>query len=151
VKVNQMLRNYDDIRSRIRDAIRRWDDNGVPRYCDFSPEACGVYDVVAALVEVGCQACMERFRVVVTFDRESLRQVGDRYALPTAGNIGTFRYGDPPIHSHGTDGCVGNTMSSESIRVLEFWQRDQQNWIRHPECEIYIGEQEHEGATLDEF
>ena len=31
------------------------------------------------------------------------------------------------------------------------WQRDQQNWIRHPECEIYIGEQEHEGATLDEF
>ena len=110
VKVNQMLRNYDDIRSRIRDAIRRWDDNGVPRYCDFSPEACGVYDVVAALVEVGCQACMERFRVVVTFDRESLRQVGERYALPAAGNIGTFRYGDPPFHSHGTDGCVGNNL-----------------------------------------
>jgi hypothetical protein len=146
-----MLRSYNDIRSRIRDAIRWWDDNGVPRYCDFSPEECGVYDVVVALVEVGCQACTERFRVAVTFDRESQRQVGDRYALPAAGNIGTFRYGDPPSHSRGADGCVGNTMSSESIRVLELWQRDQQNWIRHPECEIYIGEQEHEGATLDEF
>src|SRR3989454_3011954 len=101
-EVNQMLRSYDDIRSRIKDAIRWWDDNGVPRYCDFSPEECGVYDVVVALVEVGCQACMERFRVAVTFDRESLRQVGERYALPTAGNIGTFRYGDPPFHSHGT-------------------------------------------------
>src|SRR3989442_11748920 len=32
--VNQMPRSYDDIRSRIKDAIRWWDDNGVPRYCD---------------------------------------------------------------------------------------------------------------------
>jgi len=37
VKVKQMLRRYDDIRSRIGDPIRWWDDNGVPRYCDFSP------------------------------------------------------------------------------------------------------------------
>ena len=146
-----MLRSYGDIRSRITDPIRWWDDNGVPRYCDFSPEECGVSDVVVALVEVGCQACMERFRVAVTFDRESLRQVGWRYALPTAGNIGSFRYGDPPIHSHGIDGCVGNTMSSESIRVLEFWQRVQQNWMRHPEYEIYIGDQERGRKTLDEF
>ena len=42
-------------------------------------------------------------------------------------------------------------MNSDAIRVLEFWQRDQQNWVRHPECETYIGEQEHEGATLDEL
>ena len=139
------------IRSRIKDDIRWWDDNGVPRYREFSPTQCGVYDVVVALVEVGCQACMERFHVAVTFNQESLRQVGERYALPTAGNIGTFRYGDPPFHSHGTDGCVGNTMNSESIRVLEFWQRDLQNWTRHTECETYIGEHEREGAALDEF
>jgi hypothetical protein len=82
-----MLRSYDDIRSRIKDAIRWWDDNGGPRYCDFSLEECGVYDVVVALVEVGCQACMDRFRVAVTFDRESRRQIGERYALPT---VGTF-------------------------------------------------------------
>jgi hypothetical protein len=42
-------------------------------------------------------------------------------------------------------------MSSESIRVLEFWHRDQQNWIRHPEYEIYIGDQERKSETLDEF
>ena len=146
-----MLRSYDDIHSRIADPIRWWDDNGVPRYCDFSPEKCGVYDDVVALVEVGCQACMKRFRVAVTFDGESRRQVGEQYALPTIGNIGSFAYRDPPSHFHGTDGCVGNTMTSESIRVLEFWQRDQQDWIRHPEFEIYVGEQEHEGATLDDF
>jgi len=42
----QVLRSYDDIRSRIKDAIRWWDDNGVPRYCDFSPEECGVYESI---------------------------------------------------------------------------------------------------------
>lgn len=142
-----MLRNYHDIRSRIRDPILWRDDNGVPRYCEFRPQECGVYDVVVALVEVGCQACMEPFRVAVTFDQPSRQRLGDRYTLPTAGNIGSFRYGDPP--SHGIEGCAGNTMNSESIRVLEFWQRDQLEWVRRPEFEVYIGEQDHEGPTLD--
>jgi hypothetical protein len=56
-----MLRDYHDIRSRIADPILWWDENGVPRYREFKPQECGVYDVVVALVEVACQACLERF------------------------------------------------------------------------------------------
>lgn len=70
-----MLRDYDDIRSRISDPIFWWDDNGVPRYCHFRPQQCGVYDVVVALVEVACQACLERFRVAVTFEQAPIRPV----------------------------------------------------------------------------
>ena len=142
-----MLRDYHDIRSRISDPILWWDDQGVPRYCEFRPEECGVYDRVVALVEVACQACREPFRVAVTFDQLSLHQLGERYSLPTTGNIGSFHYGDPP--AHGAEECPGNPMNVESIRVLEFWQRDQQAWVRRPEHEVYIGEQEHGGPTLD--
>ena len=40
-------------------------------------------------------------------------------------------------------------MNVESIRVLEFWQRHQQVWVRRPEYEVYIGEKEHDGPTID--
>ena len=91
-----MLRRYDDILSRIVDPILWWDDNGVPRYCEFHPGKCGVYDEVVALVEVCCQSCRQLFRVAVTFDRYSRERLGDRYKLPTNGDIGSFHYGDPP-------------------------------------------------------
>lgn len=146
-----MLRAYQDIRSRIHDPILWWDDNGVPRYCEFRPQECGVYDVVVALIEVGCQACRQPFRVAVTFAESSLKRLGERYTLPTAGDIGSFHYGDPPSHSHDGVGCTGNTMLSESIRVLEFWQSDWCKWVRRPEYEVYIGEHDHEGPTIDDL
>lgn len=133
-----MLRDYEDIRSRISDPVLWWDDNGVPRYCEFQPQKCGVYDIVVALVEVACQACLERFRVAVTFDQTSVRERGDRYAIPTAGDVGSFHYRDPPSHNE----CVGNTMNVEAVRVLEFWERVDFKWIRRPECEVYIGDHE---------
>jgi hypothetical protein len=125
----QMLRDYNDIYSRISDPILWWDDNGVPRYCEFHPSKCGVYEVVVALVEVLCHSCRAHFRVTVSFDRYSLHDLGDRYAPPTTGGIGSFHFGDPPAHG---DGCLGNTMQAHSIRVLEFWQHDDRDWTRHP-------------------
>lgn len=110
----------------------------MPRYSQFRPQECGVYDLVVALVEVGCQACKEHFRVAVTFDRSSRQQLGDGYVLPTAGDIGSFHYGDPP--AHGDPGCVGATMNVESVRVLEFWDRHDGEWVRRPEHEVYVGE-----------
>lgn len=32
-------------------------------------------------------------------------------------DAGMFHYGDPPAHD-----CVGDTMNSEPVRILEFWQ-----------------------------
>lgn len=142
-----MLRDYHDIRSRISDPILWWDHNGVPRYCEFRPQECGVYDLFVALVEVGCQACREHFRVAVTFDRPSLEQVGDRYMLPTAGHIGSFHYGDSP--AHGDPGCVGATMNVESVRVLEFWDRTDGEWVRRTEHEVYVGEHERDDDMSD--
>lgn len=94
---------------------------------------------------------MKPFRAALTSDRASLQELGECYTLPTVGNVGSFHYGDAPSHCHGADGCAGNTMNIESIRVLEFWQREGQDWVRHPEYELYIGEQDHEGPTLDDL
>lgn len=144
-----MLRDYGDIRSRISDLILWWDDNGVPRYCEFRPQECGVYDTVVALVEVACQACQERFRVAVNFDGSTIRQRGEGYKLPTDGAIGSFHYGDPPSHSHDNEGCAGNTMLVEAVRVLEFWERVDFNWVRRPQYEVYVGEHEREDDVED--
>ena len=75
-------------------------------------------DIAVALVDMACQACQERFRVAVSFDESTIRQRGDKYTLPTEGDIGSFNYGDPPSH----DECVGNTMNVEAVRVLELLQ-----------------------------
>ncbi len=134
-----MLRNYEDIRSRISDPVLWWDDNGVPRYCEFHPSRCGIYDAVVALVEVACQACGKRFLVAVTLDGHALEELGDRYRRPTHGDIGSFHYGDPP--SHRAEGCLADdTMNVESVRVAEFWEREAGEWRRLPEHEVYIGE-----------
>lgn len=140
-----MLRSYDDIHSRITDPVQWWDDNGVPRYCEFRPDACGVYDQAVALVEVACQMCQQRFAVAMARDDGAVR--GNDYKRPSNGDLGSFRYGDPP--SHGTPGCVGNSMTVESVRVLEFWEREKFNWIRRPEHEVYIGEHEREDDVSD--
>jgi len=44
-----------------------------------------------------------------------------------------LHYGDPPQH-----GCVGDTMNSVPIRVIEFWHRNAQtyDWERRSELEI---------------
>lgn|SRR5262249_30637058 len=135
-----MLREYEDIRSRITDPVLWWDDNGVPRYCDFHPSHCGIYDIAAALIEVACQACGRHFLVAKTFDDSAIEELGDRYRRPTAGDVGSFHYGDPPRHYR--EGCsAGDTMNVESVRVVEFWERDAE-WRRHPEHEVHIGEPE---------
>jgi hypothetical protein len=132
-----MLRDYEDIRSRISDPILWWDDNGVPRYCEFHPSRCGIYDVAAALVDVSCQACGRRFLVAMTMDRSALQKLGDAYRRPSHGDVGSFRYGDPPSHRH--EGCAaGDTMNVEGVRVVQFWEREAGEWRRRPAHEVYI-------------
>lgn len=135
-----MLRDYKDITDKLGDP-QWWDDNGCPRYCDFSPNVCGVYDHVVALLEIACQSCDERFRVVVSYDRLRLWQrtekrtgVGKQF-YPTATDINGFHFGDPPPH-----GCVGDTMNCDTYRVVEFWRRKadpaEWGWERAPEYEV---------------
>jgi hypothetical protein len=116
-----VLNDYEDIRSRIKEEPRWWDEYGVPRYCDPSPRhLADIYAREAAFAEIACQSCGERF--VVAFSRSSLRnQIDGSKTLAEQIADDTIHYGDPP----NTGCCLGGaTMNSEFIRVLSLWIRD---------------------------
>jgi len=127
--------DYNDIRSRLGDPLW-YDRHGVPRYDPFRPGMCGVYARYVALLEIACQACGRRFAVAVDLDdleRLEWEKEG-AFVLPTAEDPGAFCYGDPPRH-----GCVGDTMSSYTCRIAEFWERSQETgwkWVRRREREF---------------
>jgi len=104
---------YRDIKDKLGEP-KWYDEHGVPRYCKFAPGECGVYIDQAVLLEISCQNCCEFFEVAVTRDTRG----GENEPL-------YFNYGDPPNH-----GCVGDTMSSETHRVLQFWASGRNDWKR---------------------
>jgi hypothetical protein len=109
-----MWPHYEDIISRAGEPDWYW-ELGMPRYGQFSPEACGVYDHSVALLDIACQCCGQRFRVAVSVDMMQIVYPGA--TLPTSTEIGSFHYGDPPRH-----GCTGDTMNVDTMSVLEFWE-----------------------------
>jgi hypothetical protein len=127
-----MKSSYDDIISRITEPPRWFDENGVPRYCEFAPELSNIYAFECALLEIACQGCDKRFSVAVSLDNDAylrsqtllIREVVER----------TIEYGDPP----NTECCSGTTMMSEVIRVLEFWRKESGNWARCPAVEVLL-------------
>ncbi len=119
---------YSDILVRIPEAPLWWDENGVPRYDAFGPDAVAdIYCCEAALVEIRCQNCGHPFEVAFSWYHHS-----GQSALSS--NPHLF-YGDPP-----NMGCceAGASMSSESVRVLQFWRKNRKtrNWERVPRLEI---------------
>lgn len=107
-----MLNDYSDIRSRIEEEPKWWDEYGVPRYCDFSHErVADIYANDCALVEIACQACQRRFLVAFSWSKSSKPL--------TVEDIKRLHYGDPPNACCG----IGATMNCEDLRVVEFWQR----------------------------
>lgn len=128
---------YQDIIDRAGDPDW-YDQNGTPRYGGRAPESVGVYSDQVVFYEIACQYCSERFVVAKTFSLY-YRTV----AHPGCLDITLERqvvadilfYGDPPHH----DACTGNTMSSESVRVLEFWRKTEDyEWERVPELEMAL-------------
>ena len=105
-----MNTNYKDIKDMLGEPTW-WDENGVPRYCDFSPKECGVYINIAAYLLIECQLCCEEFEVANAYQRDYDRKDELKYKIPY--------YGDPPFH-----GCVGDTMTSNLLEVVEVWRRD---------------------------
>lgn len=131
-----MNHHYNDITGRIPERPRWWDENAVPRYCDFSPdETANIYARQVALVEIACQSCGALFLVAFSqsyaFDMRSGKKVP---TLAEQAKAGTLHYGDPPNY-----GCCasGPTMNSDPQRVVEFWQKDDRfEWQRVPELEV---------------
>jgi len=115
---------YDDITSRIAEKPSWWQEGGVPRYGTFHPgRSASIYAREVALVEIACQACDARFKVV--FDAGQIEQYQGE-GLADRIRAGTLHYGDPP-----NAGCcpAGPTMNSEPVAVLEYWSRCHQEYV----------------------
>lgn len=127
-----MNHHYNDIRSRIAEPPRWFDENGVPRYDDFSPrDVANIYAREAVLVRIACQGCGARFDVAFSRDRIGWK-CGKMVELPPLADSirdGSLHYGDPP-----NIGCcpAGPTMNCDDLRVLEYWRRSKSgfDWDR---------------------
>jgi hypothetical protein len=128
-----MNEDYLDIRERIPENPKWWDENAVPRYCEFHPQRCAnVYSREVALVRITCQGCGQEFPVA--FSSGHLENDDDD-AIAVQIKAKTLHYGDPP----NVDCCAaGQTMNSEPRRVLEYWHRPFLDWVRNPELEVGI-------------
>jgi len=130
---------YEDIRKRIKEEPKWFDENGVPRYDEFHPKLCpNIYADEVVLMEIKCQACGRRFLVELNWDihDEMFRKVP---SLEERIKNNSIHYGDPPIHLMDGEPCVGVTMNSVPLKVIQFWKRSaDKGWVRVKKLEKTI-------------
>lgn len=156
-----MNNSYEDIRSRIAEEPKWFDEEAVPRYCTFAPrETANIYADSSCLVEITCQGCGHAFQVCFSDSRtrrllraldalraegveattELMQERAELLTLEHAIETRELHYGDPPnIYCC----AAGPTMNSVPRRVLEFWGRNPdlrsaERWLRLPEYEVDI-------------
>lgn len=120
-----MHKSYHDITSRIPEPPKWWDENGVPRYDDFSYNQLGVYIRYAILALIECQSCGKHMKIGIGYDQHRIfvhRNKNEESCTSIeitdiAKEVENFNWGDPPSH-----GCVGDTMISTPKALLEVWQ-----------------------------
>ena len=133
-----MNHHYSDIRDRIAEEPTWWDEDAVPRYCKFAPsEVSNIYAEEVVLLLIACQSCGHEFPVALSrASHGGLSAIVRGIKTPTLTELvrsGSIWYGDPPnIYC-----CpAGPTMTSDTIKVLEFWRRQTiGGWIRDEELE----------------
>ena len=148
-----MHRDYQDIRSRIKEPPIWFDEHGVPRYCLFSPRECAdIYARECLLMTISCQSCQTAFLVAMSWSkRPRWSPDGKLWFPPALSEIirdGELHYGDPPNIS-----CcpAGPSMSSIPHTILEFWQQDDHHkWKRIAELERPLDCDWYSGATETE-
>lgn len=113
--------NYKDIIESAGVDPKWYDENGVPRFCEFHPWRAVRPDAHEAfLIEVGCQDCGRLFKVAMTWLKSDAEDgVSEFSGLPLSSGK-AFQYGALP-----NVGCcqIGPTMSSDFVGVLEGWRR----------------------------
>jgi hypothetical protein len=131
-----MNHHYSDIRDKIPEVPKWFDERAVPRYCDFTPDATAdIYADECALALIKCQNCGHEFHVL--FSRSVISQLDDKYDQHTIAERirkNWLHYGDPP----NIQCCLsGPTMNSEPVKVLEYWHKnDNHDWIRDETLEV---------------
>jgi hypothetical protein len=126
-----MNRSYDDVLALTDRKPSFFQAGGFPRWEDFRPGAStDVYARDCAIAEIACQLCDTRFHVLMestSRDRRTIREeIHDR----------TLAYRDPP-----NVGCCsgGPSMTSETVRVLECWERMEGfQWRRDASAEVHF-------------
>ena len=125
---------YEDIKSLIKKDPTWYDQHGVPRYSDFSPKyASNIYSDEVILILIQCQNCHQRFSVELNHNKNLTKLESLEYRTKNWNNYNLIpiHYGDPPIHD-----CVGDTMNSEPIKIIEFWKQEKGIWVRKKELEV---------------
>jgi len=125
--------SYEDIKKRIDEEPKWYDNYGVPRYEEFNPElTSNIYADEIALLEIRCQWCGKKFLVEIHRDAVDVMV----YKFSTLEKLiknKTIHYGDPPYHD-----CVGDTMNCEDIRVIQYWKKENAEWKRVKELEVEL-------------
>lgn len=124
-----MNRCYADIIDKLGEPS--WfDENAVPRYCEFHPSKLDIYAREAALVLIKCQSCDKEFNVAFSMSTHQL-VIGELSIQNSIVNE-MLEYGDPPS----LNCCAaGPTMTAITHKVLEYWERPDHNWVRDSELE----------------
>jgi hypothetical protein len=154
-----MFNYIADILERIPEPPVWWDEGGWPRYCEFHPgKVMDIYANQVALVRIACQNCGMRFSVAVTWTwtlagidalqrgvaKDELAEYLKTHDLKAQALARVLGWNDPP-----NVGCchAGPTMSSDTVRVLEFWENGDEGWMRLPEYELPQEEPDEIGET----
>lgn len=115
--------SYRDITAPLG-APRWWDENAVPRYCDFHPDyLANIYGEEAALVALKCASCGVLLPCALSKSR--FHVLGDGSMFLASGGLRDAFYGDPPHHS-----CEGggDSMTADIYHVIEKWTRREHDW-----------------------
>ena len=116
-----MLCQYRDILNMADECGRGdalwFDENGVPRFCDFHPtRLADIYARTAILCRVACQSCGKTFMMAQS--KGQLERVNGAWmeAKPFPTDPDLIAFGDPPCW-----GCSGATMSSDTVEIVQRW------------------------------
>ena len=98
-----MLQHYEDILSRIAEPPRWFDEQGVPRYCEFAPDRiANIHARECALLAIECQSCGRPFIVALdagTANHNVISRPGQEREWRTLADIirsHQIEYRDPP-------------------------------------------------------
>jgi len=139
-----MKADYKDIRSKISEEPLWYDENGVPRYEQFTPRLSpDIYADEVILLEIACQSCRTRFfvemswcflvAVIRTNKGNSFSSCLDAWLLDRANTFCPLHYGDPPRHD-----CVGDTMNCDDLQIVEFHKKVNFEFERIKKYEISL-------------
>ena len=138
-----MLPRYDDIRALTAAEPMWFTEDGVPRFAPFAPTMLGVYDNFALLAAVRCQSCSQVTPVGAGITRFVFHVIADHqinvdeYTVERFVNEWTM--GDPPHHN-----CpgAGETMTADTVGLIEVWQRPHFEWERRADLERAFAEED---------